>query len=235
MLRKEYGTFVLTNEYDSPFEELAGFFLATEDVERALDCIEISLNAVELAEYEIRQARKRASDFIDEVNTRFREHGIGFRYESGKILRVDSEFLYSETIKPVLRLLAKKNYRGVDEEFRTAHEHYRHGRYRESILACSQALESMMKILCARRRLEIPKSATAIPLAKTLIEDGLLPAHFQSQLSCIPSLRNQYAAHGHGAERVVIPRWIAEYQIHLTATTILLLDNADKASSAAPS
>ena len=46
-------------------------------------------------------------DAVVELNTRFREHGIGYQFESNKIVRVDSQFLHQEAVKPALQLLLK--------------------------------------------------------------------------------------------------------------------------------
>ncbi|NJL59598.1 MAG: hypothetical protein HC887_08105 [Desulfobacteraceae bacterium] len=44
-------------------------------------------------------------DAIDELNSRFKEHGVGYQYESGELIRVDSQFLHAEAVKPTLNLL----------------------------------------------------------------------------------------------------------------------------------
>ena len=57
-------------------------------------------------------------DAVVELNTRFQEHGIGYQFESNKIVRVDSQFLHKEAVRPALRLLTATHYAGADEEFR---------------------------------------------------------------------------------------------------------------------
>src|SRR5207245_2713496 len=52
---------------------------------------------------------------VAELNARFLEHGIGYRYESQEIIRVDSEFLHAEAVKPALVLLRDKDYQGANE------------------------------------------------------------------------------------------------------------------------
>jgi hypothetical protein len=48
---------------------------------------------------------------IDELNARFREHGVGYQYESGNIIRVDSQIIHSEAVKPVLHLLSDDRFK----------------------------------------------------------------------------------------------------------------------------
>ena len=69
------------------------------------------------------------ADALAEVNERFRQHGVGYQYEQGEIIRVDSQFVHSEVVKPALALLSAPEFADANAEFRRAHEHYRAGRY----------------------------------------------------------------------------------------------------------
>ena len=70
-----------------------------------------------------------------ELNYRFREHRVGYQYESGQIIKVDSQFVHSEVVKPALSFLSDPIYKGANEEFLKAHEHYRKRRYKECLNA----------------------------------------------------------------------------------------------------
>ena len=70
---------------------------------------------------------------------------MGYRYESGQIIRVDSEFTHSEVVKPALLMLSDPMYEGANAEFLSAHEHYREGRYKECLNECLNAFESCIK------------------------------------------------------------------------------------------
>jgi hypothetical protein len=115
-LSREYGVFRLhgtpygNRDYPS---ELFNFLLETDDVEQCLDVIEIS------ARYADRLTRKyeylheqspdlRVDDGLKELNVRFREHAIGFQLEEGEIVRVDSDLIHAEAVKPALTLLRTK-------------------------------------------------------------------------------------------------------------------------------
>ena len=91
-------------------------------------------------EWEFRYANgsyQKPDDAISELNFRFKEAGIGYQFESGELLRVDSQYVHSEVVKPVLHLLDKnKKYAGANDEFLSAHEHYRHKRYKECLNDC---------------------------------------------------------------------------------------------------
>ena len=137
-----------------PLDEVLHFFVTTTNVEDALSVIEFSFGAAEPAQREIRDYpfKMTPSEAVKELNTRFMEHGIGYQLESNRIVRIDSKFLHQEAVKPALQLLKAKHYAGANEEFRKAHEHYRHQRYSEALNECLKALESTLKVICKKRK-----------------------------------------------------------------------------------
>src|SRR5690606_12279879 len=116
--------------------ELLNFFLAAEDTEQALDVIELCVqvadgltrNSSYLREHE---PSARVDGGIEEVNGRLREHGVGFQFESGQLVRVDSDLLHAKAVKPALQLLRTTGFSGPREEFLRAYGHYRHGNFPE--------------------------------------------------------------------------------------------------------
>lgn len=174
---------------------------------------------------------------ITELNIRFREHGVGYQFETGQINRVDSQLLHAEVVKPALALLADKKFRAANEEFLSAHAHYRHGRYCECLNEALKAFESTMKIICAKRSWSYDQKDTAKTLIDHMLKNGLIPAHLTSHFtglrttleSGLPTTRNRLSGHGRGVADHDVPDYIASYALHLTATNILLLVEADKA------
>lgn len=240
ILRKEYGVFKLAEKRIgtySEYEELQSFFLSCQDHEKALDVIELSLRFMD------RVVRVHRDEFpqvdveevITELNQRFREAGVGYQYESGDIVRVDSQFIHTEAVKPVLTLLAQKAYHSVNEEFLSAHEHYRHGKYEEAATDCLKAIESLLKTICTNRGWTYGKSDTVKKLIQIVLQNGLIPSFMDNQLnvlqtlleSGVPTVRNKLAGHGQGPTSRQMPDFIASYVLHLTATTLLLLGEAD--------
>ena len=122
-LCREYGVFTLGKPHDSDFESVANFFLQTKEVEEVIDVIELSFQFLN----DNLQERDRLifDNAIDELNFRFHEQGVGFQYESGQIIRVDSQLIHSEVIKPALSVLSAPMYKGANTEFLSAHGHYR--------------------------------------------------------------------------------------------------------------
>jgi len=242
-LCREYGVFELVKHPQSDQLSVFNFFLQEESVERALDVVELCFRIIQfvIAEdwYYMKNTRRdiEPADAVAELNERFKEHGVGYQFESDEIIRVDSQFLHTEAVKPTLEVLSDKNFKGANEEFLKAHEHYRHGRYKECLLDALKAFESTMKTICSLRGWPTQPTDTAKNLIATCMSNGLFPAYFDSQFSSIrsllesgvPTVRNKYAGHGQGAAPVAVPEYLARYTLNLTATTILFMVEAHQA------
>jgi len=242
-LADECGVFTLA---DRPYDYacVKDVLLRGWDVELALSLIELCFRAVDrkvrhqpgLFAAQKKPGALRPDDAINKLNRRFKENGVGFRFESGYIIRVDSEVVHAEVVQPALVLLHDKQFEGTNEEFLRAHEHYRHGRYPECLVDCLKSFESTMKMICTLRRWPFNPADTAKPLIDLCLGKGLFPAFLQSQLgslrslleSGVPTVRNKLGGHGQGSQPIVVPGELASYGIHLTAANIVLLVEAHK-------
>jgi AbiJ-like protein len=135
-LCREYGLFNLIDRggYSDRnyMEELINFFLKEDNNEKVIDAIELSFRCIDGAtrNFDYRNKRRSseiADEAILELNSRFREHGIGYQYADREIIRIDSELIHSEVVKPALKLLQGKFLAGAQQEFLKAHEHFRKG------------------------------------------------------------------------------------------------------------
>jgi hypothetical protein len=243
VLCREYGVFHLSDEARNGYFQAAvfNFFLNCEDTERALDVIEISFRLVKnvASEYEYRvyaEVKIEPDEAIPELNERFLEHGIGYQFEAGEIIRIDSKYIHAEAIKPTLDVLSEEIYAGANDEFLKAHDHYRHKRYKECLNECLKSFESTMKAICEKRKWQYKSSDTAKTLLDICFHKGLIPDFFQAQFSSlraglesgIPTVRNKLSGHGQGTEPKAVPQYMARYLLNLTATSILLLTDAEK-------
>lgn len=242
-LCREYGEFTLAEEFtrEGDFQRaIFKFFLETTDIEKALDVIELALLLTIDLQHDwnfknYSQPTMTADEAVEETNSRFREHGIGFQFEGGEIVRVDSQFLHQEAVRPALGLLNQKSYEGANQEFLTAHEHYRHGRFKEAIAEAAKALESTLKVIGMRRNWPIKNTDTAKTLISVLFDENLVPSYLQSEFTAlrttlesgVPTVRNKVAGHGQGANPTLVPDYLASYVLHLTASTIVFLIKAD--------
>jgi hypothetical protein len=176
-------------------------------------------------------------DAVNELNSRFKEWGIGYEFQSSELIRIDSQFIHSEAVKPILVLLANdKYYEGANQEFLKAHEHYRHKRYKECLVECCKAFESLMKAICEKRKWDYKPTDAASKLIKTCFEHKLIPSYMDNQIaslkqileSGVPTIRNKEGGHGQGAEISEVPEHLASYCLHLTASNLLFLANCEK-------
>lgn len=243
-LCKEYGVFVLKERAGSDKEAVLDFFLNCDDYEKCLDIIEICFLIIEkyiAKNYsgfkQCTTSSQEPGDAIIELNSRFKESGVGYQFVSGKLIRVDSQFIHSEAVKPVLHLLgADTKYRGANDEFLSAYQHYRHERYKECLNECLKSFESLMKAIHEKHSWPYNDNDTARKLINSCLRNNLVPEYLQNQFSSvrtllesgIPTLRNREGGHGQGAEISTVPEHFACYTLNLTATSLLFLSKCEE-------
>jgi hypothetical protein len=174
---------------------------------------------------------------IEGLNARFKEHGVGFQFSQGQILRIDSEFTHQEITVPALNLLQQPHLRLANQEFLAAHEHYRHGRYPACLNECLKAFESAMKAICHKRNWLYNQNDTAKPLIRICVDNGLFPVFMESHLtglrtsleSGVPTARNKTSGHGQGVVPIIVSEQFAGYVLHLTAANIRFLAASEAA------
>lgn len=220
--------------------------IAKGDLGECLDAIEIAFklinralrgeNANYLAACGVRLFPDEA---IADLNTRFREHGVGYQFsaDQNQLVRVDSMFLHGGVVEPAMMLLDDRAFAGAAQEFAQAHAHHREGRDKEAVAASVKALESVAKSICKLRKWKHSDNATIKPLLDTLFKNGLVPPELDSHFaglrtaleSGLPTIGNRMARHGQGAEVREMPPHIASFALHLCATAIVFLVEAHKA------
>lgn len=247
-LCREYGLFSLPTakkEYGDRnyLSELANYLLQQDDPEKVLDAVELSFRCIDRLtrdfDYLRRQnASKQADEAVEELNERFREHGVGYQFSDGEIIRIDSQLIHSEVVKPALGLLRGPEYAGAQAEFLKAHEHYRHGNDKEALAECLKAFESVMKVICGKRGWTHDPHATSKALLQVLFDNELIPKFWEQHFSAlrsslesgVPTARNRLGGHGQGSTVTQVPPYLVAYVLHLTASAILFLCEAEKAA-----
>jgi hypothetical protein len=172
-----------------------------------------------------------ADELLDEVNYRLRRAGLGYQYVANEIIRIDSQLLHANVVKPALTLLQKEGYSGPQAEFLSAYEHLRAGRHKEAVTDAAKSFESMMKAICDRKGWAFPKGARASDLLKVLRSNNLWPDYLDGSFdqliatlaSGLPQVRNDTGAHGQGSTPVEAPEYVAAYALHLAGAKIVLL------------
>jgi hypothetical protein len=217
--------------------------LLDAETNEALDIIEFSFRAIQMLPQIMGASDLRtftsqsAEDAIDELNHRFREHGVGYQFEGGEIVRVDSQYVHAEVVKPAIALLNTAGFEGPLEEFFDAHGHYRQREYADAIADALKAFESTMKAICDSHGWSYKEGDTAKTLIKTVLDNGLVPKYMETHLAGVrstleaglPTVRNKLGGHGQGKEPRKGPDYFAGYALHLAATNIVFLVEAHKA------
>ena len=238
ILCREYGLLYLTERRDSAIVSVHKFLLGTEETVKAIDVIELSFRRIDnyvRNQLGVFYAKISPNEAIAELNHRFQEHRVGYQYESGQIIRIDSEFIHSEAMKPALKMLSDPMYEGANEEFRKAHKHYRKRRYKECMNECLKAFESCIKTICEAKGWN-HDNKNGIRLIQIVFDKGLIPSFIQTHFTALRKTledgalnpRNQRSAHGQGSKIIPVPEYMAAYALHLTASNILFLAKANE-------
>jgi hypothetical protein len=241
-LCREMGRHYLGRPEYSKFGRCLKFIEEAEAIE-VLDLIELAFKVVtkvitEQNDYQRQLAgvSATAEEAIEELNARFRENGLGYKFEHEQIIRIDSELIHEEVIRPALTLLRDHDFKGALDEFMGAHEHYLHGRSEESLQDALKAFESTIKIICGRLNWAFSPKDTSARLVEIIFKNELIPSamtnHYSGLRSMleagVPTLRNNMAGHGQGEEVRVVPPYVTAYGLHMAASAIVFLIEAYK-------
>ena len=240
---KERGVFNLGGErkIDSRCEN---YFVNCKSVEIALDLVELTFFYIDKIarnfssnDRKTRGIEVTASDAIKDLNERFRRAGVGYRFQNGKIISINSELIHSEVVKPALQYLLTPGFEGPCEEFMSAYAHYRDGQMKDAITDANNAFESTLKTICDQRCWQYSQGSRSSDLLKIVRDNGLLPNYLDNSFdqllatlkSGLPRVRNEEGAHGQGATPRETPDYVAAYALHLSAAKILFLIEAHRA------
>jgi hypothetical protein len=245
ILCKEYGVFSLGKRSNiTNFDAVYNHFLDSDDIDECIDVIELTFKFIDVhireKQYQFsHEARttETAEDAVIELNQRFKDAGVGYEFISGEIIKIDSQFIHSEVVKPALAILQGDDiFIGARSEFLSAHTHYRSQHYKEALVDCLKSFESLMKAICEKHDWEFGKNDTAKKLINVCLTKGLIPTYMQEQFSQfrallesgVPTVRNKEGGHGQGTEIKNVSETLVSYTLHLTATNIVFLGECEK-------
>jgi hypothetical protein len=218
-------------------------FLETAGIDDFLDTVELCCKYIALilskkTDYQRRQLgiKQDPDSAINEVNYRFREACLGYQFEEEEFLRVDSQFIHENVVKPAIQILNAEEFSGPRSEFLSAHACFRNGDYEQAIMLASNSFESTLKVVCDKNDWAYQKGARSTDLLKLVRSNGLWPDYLDASFdqliatlsSGLPKVRNDAAAHGQGAEPRNTPPYVAAYALHLAAAKIILIAEAHK-------
>jgi hypothetical protein len=234
-------------------EEFAGErilgFMRECDTEEWLDLLEVISVAIGHVGQETAagfrhrwQVKINTEDAIDEINYRLRQAGVGYQVEESRLIRIDSQYVHAEIVKPALALLSGGEFEGARQEFRSAHQHYRAGEHRQAVAMAANALESTFKSIFEQKGWPYNRSARISDLIKVARAKHLWPDYLDTSFdqlvatlqNGLPKIRDNDAAHGQGAKAKDVPGYIAAYALHLAACKIVFIVEAAKGHTASP-
>jgi HEPN domain-containing protein len=233
-LRREYGIDKLSTRGVNKLEELLNF---VEDCEtdRFLDCVELFVLNV-LSEYELSARRKQS--YVCEINHRFKESGLGYEVIDAKVVRIDSQILHVEILKPTLLALSKQAWlSGAEQEIQRAFANFRSNDNKGAVVEALKAFESVMKAILTKRAWSFNSGDPSSRLIAACFEHGLVPDYLQSHFSSlksllqsgVPAVRNKSAAHGQGSTVADLPDHFASYVLYTALANMKLLLDCDRA------
>ena len=247
-LCREYGMFTLASASYFQDEsrnfryELQAFFLAETNTERIIDVIESSFIAIDRMTRN--SAYKGTKNFdtiadkaINELNKRFKEHSIGYKFEAERIVRIDSELIHSEVIKPALMVLKGKHFKKAEQAFLKAHDHYLKENHKKAMDESLKAFLSTIKAICNKNGWEYDPKAGSKKMIELCLGKNLIPIFWHSQIQALGKmLENGFPTESdksgkQGKKPEPVPNHFVSYILHMTASTIVFLDESDRADN----
>jgi hypothetical protein len=247
ILQYRHGRQVLTDVRLPPDTDSKIFLLITCKDEEFIDFIEYIFRVECLF-----QVANNENDLVAQINQLLSSESLGYvltefvkeeRVEETQfgrgpviitiawpqVIRKDNQVIYDTAIKPVLQLLSHPNFKTANLEYLESLDDYRKGDWGDSLTKCCSAFESVMKIICEKKKWNYSQSDTAGPLIKAIISNVKLEQHFEQPLVFIATLRNKYSkSHGAGIQPRKVTQSIALLGLNLTASAILFLSEETK-------
>jgi hypothetical protein len=177
---------------------------------------------------------------VIELNERFLRAGVGYQFENGQIIRVDSQYVHAEVVKEALRLLCEPGFEEANDEFIMAHRHLREAHLRDCNTAALRAMENVLKVICNARGWTHEKGDTVERLLAIVRREGLFPeylgGYFDNLIGTmkagVPKIRDWQGGHGAAPGDDPVPDHIAAFALHLTAANIVMLVKASGSGNA---
>lgn len=209
---------------------------STEDVLDFIDCtfnhFDRELRKIKPEDKYDYDSNGKVDKAIIELNFRFKQHGLGYEFVNGEIIRIDNTIIHEYIIKPALRLIYDEGFSGAEEEIRRAFEYRRKSDNKNAILEAEKAFESTMKTICDKKGYAYDKDKDAAQkLIKIFESNNFYPTYMSAHLTNLrttletglPVIRNKNAGHGQGSSVINISDEFAEYALNLATTNIVLL------------
>lgn len=139
------------------------------------------------------------------------------------VLRTSSA-LHTLAVQPMLELLSEPRFQSANAEYLGALKDFRRGEYGECVTKCASTFESVLKVLCDKRKWPFKETDTASALLDIVLRRTNLDPYFRDALLLVATIRNRSStAHGGGTKRRMVPVHLAEFALNATAAYSLLV------------
>jgi AbiJ N-terminal domain 4 len=228
------------SDIDEPYADCMRYLRTSKDVDGLLSLVELCARV--MADFasspRLRYGDEDPAEGLVELNERFLRAGVGYQFENGQIIRVDSQYVHAEVVKEALRLLCEPAFEEANREFMTAHRHLREGKLRDCNTAALRATENVLKVICNARGWTYQKGDTVERLLAIVRRERLFPdylgGYFDNLIGAmkagVPKIRDRQGGHGAAPGDDPVPDHIAAFALHLTATNIVMLVQAHRAT-----
>jgi AbiJ N-terminal domain 4 len=206
-------------------EEYYNSFSLSE-VDKHLDIVEIifyqmrRIQLFQLERFFKQPLRITYDDSVKALNNRFAEYNFGYRFEQHQVIKIESQYHYSEIVKPAFELLKDERFKIANQEYFAAQAYFRKGLFEPCIVECAKAFESTIKVICHELNWKYEQSDSSTVLLKIIINNGFIPKYFESSLMSIATIRNKTSAHGKGVEGSSVDQHLARLSINQTASIL---------------
>lgn len=218
LMYREHGWTELLGVTDDGLEpvNIEGFILSGAP-RFVMDAVEIFYG--QLLEHDDGEPRK----FQSLINTVFDDASYPWRLVDGRILKVDSEWLETETYSRAQELLSRHGFEGALDEFLRARSDLDSGDPKGAMKKASDAVESTMKSILG---IDAEKPGKLIRL---LIDSGMVPEYYEEFLKSFEAIlyavikaRNveKGVGHGQGSNVNEPPQSLAEFTVNLAGVLI---------------
>jgi len=226
--------------YHSAKEQVTILLKSSDDIPLIISVIELMFRTVNMSinylPSEWFDRHTNPEDAIKELNLRMKDANLGYEFIDGYIIPINSKELHKKVVKPSLFLLSSEElYKGSDDEYREAFSFYKTAKYAQVLIECNKAIESCLKAICTKRSWVIKGKANTGNLITVCKDKGLFPSLTSNHLTNLISLtksvsaiRGDSAGHGQGTEIRKVPKELASYVLHLTATNIIFLIESER-------
>lgn len=143
-----------------------------------------------------------------------------------KVVLRENRLVHAQAVGPALHLLTDPAFSSANSEFLEALQDYRKKDYGDCLTKCGSAFESVMKVICDKRKWPYQQADTASTLLDTIISRTSLEPFFTQPLMLVATMRNRLSkSHGAGTVSKQVPAHVAQFALNATAAAILLLVN----------